>query len=865
MSFTYKNEKANVVSFPLGGIGSGSIGLSGTGRLIDWEIFNRPNKGTTNGYSHFSIKAESNNELLDARILHGDFPKHYMGEGIGGSHHSWGIGHGPNRTTLSSMPHFSDVTFTGTFPTANINYSDEQFPGTVELTAFNPFIPSNDKDSSIPAAFFNWTIHNPTSKEITYTIGLSVKNPFEADTHNTFVNDANYSMINMTSDEFKSDDIKYGNMTIATNSSYSISYQENWYRGTWFDDLSIYWDNFTTVGSLVNRSYEESGKGDMCTLAVTVTVAPHEKASVPYIIGWYYPNCTNYWAEKKDESGIENKWKNYYCKLFKDSMEVVTYGLNNWDNLYGATKLFRDALFTSTLPTEVLDAVQANISILKTATCLRLENGEFYGWEGINARIGSCEGSCTHVWNYAYALPFLFPSLERSMRDLDYKYNIGDIGDMTFRLQLPLGKDRWFFRPCADGQFGGIIKVYRDWKISGDSEWLKKLWPDVKKSLEFAWHPGNTDLWDPDKTGVLWGRQHHTLDMELFGPNSWLTGLYLAALKSASEMAHFLGEEDTANEYKAIFQKGKEFVDTNLFNGSYYSQNIDLKDISIVEKFNDDDRLVHGDGTTNTYWNSEVEEIKYQIGEGCIIDQVLAGWHANLSGLGEIFDKENCKTALKSLYDNNYKSSMRNNANPCRSFSVNDEAGILICAWPEGTPKPIVPVPYAEETMNGFEYAAACHMIQEGLVIEGQNIVKGIRDRYDGEKRNPWNEMECGNNYARSMASYALLLTYSGFNYNMVDKMIGFNPIENQNYYRTFWSIDGAWGTFEINNNTLQLNVLYGQLELNKFGLPSNIEKINNVFASTGNIDYLYDSDNTSLIFNKTLTLGSGDSLHILI
>lgn len=640
--------------------------------------------------------------------------------------------------------------------------------------------------------------------------------------------------------------------------------KENWYRGNWFDDLAIYWDNFTTVGPLVNRSYDELGKGDMCTLAVTVTIPPHEKASVPYIISWYYPNCTNYWTKDFDESEIENKWHNYYSKLFKNSMDVVAYSFNNWNKLYKDTKLFRDALFSSSLPTEVLDAVSANISILKTATCLRLDNGEFYGWEGINARVGSCEGSCTHVWNYAYALPFLFPNLERSMRDLDYKYNIGDIGDMTFRIQLPLGKKRWDFRPCVDGQFGGVLKVYRDWKICGDSDWLRKLWPDVKKSLEYAWHPDNPDKWDPDKTGVLWGRQHHTLDMELFGPNSWLTGFYLAALKAASEMAHFLGEDNTAQEYEAIYHRGKEWVDTNLFNGSYYYQKIDLEDINIIDQYNtSDDNLVYGDGTTNTYWNSEVSEIKYQVGDGCIIDQVLASWHANLTGLGEIFDGEHCKTALKSLYDNNYKSSMRNNANPCRSYSVNDEAGILICEWPKGARKPKVPVPYSEETMNGFEYAAACHMIQEGFVTEGLNIVKGVRDRYDGEKRNPWAEIECGNNYARSMASYSLLLTFSGFQYNMVDKMIGFNPINTDNCYRTFWSIDGAWGTFEINNNALQLNVLYGQLQLNKLGLPSNTKKISNVLASGENVNYSYDSTNTTVIFDNTITIDSGNSIYI--
>ena len=189
----------------------------------------------------------------------------------------------------------------------------------------------------------------------------------------------------------------------------------------------------------------------------------------------------------------------------------------------------------------VLDAAGANLSILKSPTTVRLEDGTFYGWEGCHPAAGSCEGSCTHVWNYQQALPFLFPALERSMRTADYKYNLNAAGGMSFRMSLPLGTGNETERPCADGQFGNVMKTYRDWKLSGDEAWLRGLWPAVKRSIEYAWSPDNADRWDPEQTGVLWGRQHHTLDMELFGPNSWLTGFYLGALAAAKEMAEALG------------------------------------------------------------------------------------------------------------------------------------------------------------------------------------------------------------------------------------------------------------------------------------------------------------------------------------
>lgn len=538
--------------------------------------------------------------------------------------------------------------------------------------------------------------------------------------------------------------------------------------------------------------------------------------------------------------------------------------MKNWNRLYKDTLKFKKSLFSSTLPEVAIEAISANLSTLKSPTCLRLEDGSFYGFEGCHCDSGCCEGSCTHVWNYAYALPFLFPGLERSMRDLDFKYNQRDDGGMAFRLQLPLGREKSQFRPCADGQFGGVIKSYREWKISGNDQWLKSNWNQIKKSIEFAWAESNKDKWDLDKDGVLEGRQHHTLDMELFGPNSWLTGFYLAALKAGAEIAEYLGENKKAREYRNLFYKGKQWVDENLFNGQYYHQMIELKDKSILEEY-EEGQVLGGDNTLQAYWNEEIKEIKYQIAEGCGIDQVLAQWHANLCGLGEIFDKEQTQKALKSLYKYNFKESMREHFNPCRLYSLNDEAGIVICEWPEDKYKPMVPVPYSEETMNGFEYQVAIHMIQEGLIKEGMEIVKAVRNRYNGEKRNPWNEFECGSNYARSMASYALLLTFSGFEYNLPKGEIGFDPInlksEGSKY---FWSLDSGWGMFIVNDNKIELEVRYGQLEIKQINLPfikKQYETVKNVSKEGSTIDY--EENDGRIRLDSYTIISEGSSLVI--
>jgi len=828
---TYIGEHTQEISFPIGGLGTGCIALAGNGRLIDWEIFNRPNKGSMNGFSHFAVRAERDNEVIDTRILHSDLLGSYSGPFRSDSFYR-GFGWGPKRETLFGMPHFKNSEFTGEFPLAEIKFWDDLFPGDVKLTGFNPFIPTNDHDSGIPAALFEITLTNTSDEQLRYTVVGVTGNPLKMQGYNEYRVDDSYHMMHFGTDKIDADSFDYGDMTLATDAE-DCSYQEYWYRGKWADPLEVYWGDVTKPGKLENRQYprDEENKfrqdyhdRDNANLAAHIDIAPGETKTVRFVISWNFPNNRNYWRQDADEraekAGLKNAWKNYYATLWQDSTASAKYVLKEWDRLYDETMLFKDTLFNSDIPEVAIEAISANLSVLKSPTVLRLEDGTFYGWEGVGVDTGCCEGSCTHVWNYAQAQAFLFPALERSMRTANYKYNISPHGGSSFRLQLPLGMPPDSFRPCADGQFGDVMKTYRDWKISGDTEWLKELWPAIKKTIAYAWSEENPDRWDPEKTGVLWGRQHHTLDMELFGPTAWLTGYYLGALKAASEMATALGEDEYAGELRALFKKGKAWADEHLFNGEYYGQLIDLKDRGILEPF---DR--QGDKASEIYWSDEHQEIKYQVGEGIEIDMVIAQWHANLYGLGEIFDLDQVKRSLQATFDYSYKSSLRNEYNPFRLYSVGDEGGILICSWPEGREKPAIPLPYSQETQNGYEWAAASHMVQAGLVEEGLAAVSSIRDRYDGKKRNPWNEIECGSNYARSLATYSLLNIFSGFQFDMVKGLIGFNPLRfNGESFQSFWSLDSGWGEVRITPESLELDMMYGGLQISQLLLPAQAE-----------------------------------------
>ena len=849
----YTGEHTAQISFPLGGIGSGCIGLSGTGTLIDWEIFNRPNKNTLNQYSGFAIKAYRGGKLVSAKIIAGPYQPPYMGQNRQGEMIFSGYGFGPVEKTFAGYSHFAGHTFTGEFPIAELRFCDPDFPGQVVMKAFNPFIPLNEDDSSIPCAMFDIRVENDTEEDCQYAVCLFVCSSFSGkQSKNDYWQEGGASGVLLGTDCLDPGDLDYGQICIATDAA-DVSYQQYWFRGGWSDAVEMFWRDFTSRERFVNRVYahNDSNARDTGLICAHFPAKAGASGGSRFVISWNYPNRNNYWNPKADKTS----WKNYYAVLFPDARQSARYSLAEWDRLYRETDCFRRSLYGSALDPAVIDAVASNLSVLKSPTCLRLEDGSFYAFEGCQASAGSCEGSCTHVWNYAYAMPYLFPALERSMRENDFRYNQWPDGKMSFRLNLPLGSAPNPFRACVDGQMGGVLKSYREWKLSGDSEWLKTYWPSIKASLEYAWAPTNPDKWDAGKTGVMTGRQHHTLDMEMMGPNGWLNGFYLAALKAGAEMAECLGEGDAAAEYRKLFASGKKYTDEELFNGEYYEQKIDLRDYAFLKSFYVENS---GDYLFTVYWNEESGEIKYQVGDGCLSDQLVAQWHANLLGLGEIFDKEQTRTTLSSIYRYNYKT-MRDVHNLWRVFSLNDESGVLLCTWPEGKTRPAIPVPYVTETWTGVEYQLACHMIQEGMTEEGLRLVRSVRERFDGKKRNPWNEFECGSNYARSMSSYSLLLAFSGFRYDGVEKRIGFFPVCPENF-RSFFSCGSGWGEVRFTENGVSLELLYGSLELREFS-ASGTQKA--ASASLGGTALPFDRQDGRMRFAQPVRMKPGDVLAV--
>ncbi len=803
----YEKNRLRKISFPLGGIGTGSVGLAGNGSLLDWEIFNHPNKQSRNGYSHFALRVRQNGRTL-SKVLQGDCTDEYGG--------TLRFGEGVDGETLAGFPHFRSTCFDGRFPLAALTLSEEGFPIVARLTAFNPLIPHDEYNSSLPAAFFEWELENVSASDAECALGFSLCNPAMVGKNEAFLANGMHGVL-LQNVEVDRENKEYFDLCMLSDGEDTVA-EECWFRGRWKDSQSVYWRNFTETDRMPERSYPDAGKRDTATLVSYLHVPAGESRRVRFLMAWNMPNMYNDWSKNLNDEE-RGPWKHYYATQFANSRATAEYAMARFGGLLEKTKTFADAIQQSSLPTCMIDAISANLSVLKSPTVMRLTDGSLWGWEGVHKSVGSCEGSCQHVWNYAYALPFLFPRLERSLRDVTIKYALAENGKTAFRVVLPIGRGPRSFRACVDGQMGEVLKCYREWKISGDTDWLRANASAIFSMLEYAWSENNPDRWDADMDGVMEGRQHHTLDMELFGPNAWLQGFYLLALDCGAKIADAIGDTARAVQYRTLYKKGRAWTNEHLFNGKYFAQKIDLTDRSILDRFDDGaEESVLSSSNLSNYWNDEAKRIKYQIADGCIIDQMLADWHAALIGADSVFDPEKKRIALESLYRYNFKSSMRDVANMWRNFAVDDEGGTIICSYPEGVEKPIIPIPYCEETMTGFEYALAGLMAANGYTSECETMVDAIRNRYDGEKRNPWNEIECGSNYARSMASYALMPIMSGFSFDMTRGYIGFDPaLKGDGQF--VWSVGNTWGTARFHGRRCTLTVLGEPLTLSSFGL----------------------------------------------
>ncbi|RNI37451.1 hypothetical protein EFY79_08635 [Hanamia caeni] len=814
----YQAGYLNRLAFPIGGIGAGMFCLEGTGAISHMSIRNRPEIfNEPSLFAAIEVKGFKNG----VKVLEGPVPDWKIfgqrGSGNGDAGSTYGL------------PRFINAEFETKFPYGYVTLRDSDLPLKSKITGWSPFIPTDENSSSLPVGALEYTFKNTGPQAIEAVFSFNTKNFLASDREavNNIGPCKNGFILNQ--EGIKEKPFLKSSFAIFTDDSNTIV-DHCWFRGGWWDPLTMAWNDVREGKLNAREPVEKDAPG--ASLFVPFSLAPGASKTVKLLVSWYTPLTTLHIGEvMKDEKkncdpasgccggpsdlGVANGKKNpsadyspWYSSRFKNIDEVIEYWTNNYKELFQKTKLFSDTFYKSSLPSEVMEAVAANLTIIKSPTVLRQYDGRLWNWEGCGDDGGCCHGSCTHVWNYAQAMPHLFPTLERSLRNTEFCENQNIAGHQGFRANLPISPLKHDFYAAADGQLGGIMKVHRDWRISGDNDWLAKIYPMVKVSMDYC-----ISTWDPRGKGIVEEPHHNTYDIEFWGPDGMCTSFYLGALRSMIEMGSFLKKD--IGRYQTLFEKGKQYLETKLYNGEYFFQDIESKNLDAPDPATA--KSFGGDYSPEALAMLKKEGPKYQYGTGCLSDGILGAWIGKMCALPDFVENTKVTSHLLSVHKYNLKNDLTEHANPQRpSYALGKEGGLLLCTWPKGG-KLSLPFVYSDEVWTGIEYQVASHLMLMGKVTEGLEIVRLCRDRYDGRVRNPFNEYECGHWYARAMSSYGMLEGLTGVRYDAVDKTLYIDSKIGD--FTSFLSTATGFGNVTLKAGKASLHVAYGKIEINKIKL----------------------------------------------
>jgi hypothetical protein len=287
------------------------------------------------------------------------------------------------------------------------------------------------------------------------------------------------------------------------------------------------------------------------------------------------------------------------------------------------------------------------------------------------------------------------------------------------------------------------------------------------------------------------------------------TSFYLGALQAAVVMSKAM--KDEVPLYSELLDKGLTKTESELFNGEYFIQRIEWKNLKAKNPL--ENKSMVGNYSAEAIAIFEKEGPKYQYGGGCLADGVLGSWLALVCGVGQVLNPTKVTSHVQAVHKYNLKRNLSDFANPQRpSYATGDEGGLLLCTWPKGGELSL-PFVYSNEVWTGIEYQVASHLMRMGKVQEGLEIVRVCRDRYDGHVRNPFNEYECGHWYARAMSSYALFYGMSGARYDAVEKVLFIEP-KIKGDFHCFLSTASSYGTVGVRNGKPFYDPKSGSLDI---------------------------------------------------
>ena len=795
---TSGGEQLEQIAFPMGGLGAGMMCLEGAGGLTHVSVRNTPALQNQPGFfAAISVLGPAK----VARVVEGPLSKWKLFLRRHASSGSAPIG--------SGFPRYDQAQFRAHFPFARIELEDKALPLSARITGWSPFEPGDADSSSLPVAGLEYTFTHNGDEELEAVFSFNAHNFLAESTWDDpgparTTRPTERGFIFYGGPSAKSGEQEAWLAVAADDADTKVNLA--WFRGDWFDPQTMAWRD-VEQGLAFDRPLPADGNAPTgASLFVPFRILPGQSRTIRVRLSWYSPKTalTEIAAAGARPGGTYSPW---YSSRFASIDQVDAFWRDNYDDLRARSQRFSSCFFDSTLPAEAVEAIAANLSILKSPTVLRQADGKLWGWEGCDEDRAQGPGSCTHVWNYAQAIAHLFPVLERSLRETEFGVGQDERGHQNFRVALPIQATPHDGPAAADGQLGGIIKAHREWRISGDTGWLRGLWPRIKASLDYC-----IETWDPGHKGWIEEPHHNTYDIEFWGPDGMGASLYLGALSAAVLMAKALGEP--VGPYEDLLERGARRTQSELFNGEYFIQKVEWKNLRAKVDLGAGRHPEYG-GT----YSPEAAQLlqkegpKYQYGTGCLSDGVIGSWLALACGVGQVLDPEKVRSHLVAVYRHNFSRDLAAHPNPPRpTYANGHEGGLLLCTWPRGN-MPSLPFVYSNEVWTGIEYQAASHMIMMGLVGEGLDIVRACRARYDGRVRNPFDEYEWGHWYARAMASYGLLQALSGARYDAVERVLHLQPPVRGDFH-SFISTATGYGTVGVADGKPFLKVVAGTIDV---------------------------------------------------
>jgi uncharacterized protein (DUF608 family) len=802
-------------AMPLGGIGTGNLAIGADGGLRQWQLHNIGNHAGALPWSFFALRVSRWEPPLDeVRILQSP-PGEPTGTPLVTDDEipDW------QRELLAAYPGVARTTFAGTYPIARLAY--EGLPLEVSLEAFNPLVPLNVDASSIPAALFTVRLVNTDAYPLHGTLGVAMQNavgwdgvgPIDGVAGAGYGGNTNrpirdgWTAVVMDNPALPDDHPGAGSMVVAADDP-TAAVLARWRRPEEF----VAFLRSRALASGARRLALAPGTADPQRHAPAAATGPSPAGStwntgigVPFALEpggtrlvrialtWHFPNrYVNFeqFGPDRPEWGRSKFWLgNHYTTRYADARAVFDRVRREWPALRAATGAWTATLAGSGLPDNLVADLAAQFATLRSPTCFRAADGRFFGFEGTlgastamwSGRYGgSCPLNCTHVWNYEHALARAFPDLERDMRATEFEILQAPDGSLPHRVIAPTYLRQLWHEPIGgpdtpalDGMLGTVLKSYREYRAGAGHDWLDRYWPNLVRLLDHV-----DRGWNVDGTGMLTGIQPSTHDIDLTGRNPFMGTLWLAALRAAEEMATVVGDGATRARCRATFERASTAYDEALFTGEYYRQVLEPGD-----------------------------RADFQWGDGCLADQLIGQWWAHQLDLGYLLPADHVRTALASVVRHNLRHGFRGFEHPYRVFADGDDSGLLVCTWPHGG-RPAVPTRYADEVWIGTEYQVAAHCLWEGLDGAAQAILDGVLARHDGRRRSPYNKIECGDHYVRSLSGWTVLEALAGLRYDN-----GALTLRRPERALPVLAGDG-WGLWSVDGDTLVLACAGGRWEL---------------------------------------------------